>query len=214
MNLLIMGPPGAGKGTQATSIAEYYKVPHISTGDIFRAAIKNETSLGLKAKEYMDSGMLVPDEVTNGMVKERLAEADCVNGFLLDGYPRTLEQAKVLQTILSDLGKKIDHVINIDVDSQILIERMIFRRSCADCKRVYNIKSNPPKESGVCDHCGGKLFQREDDELDTVTRRLEIYEEKTKVLLDFYKDSNLVRNINGTQAIDVVFEDIKTSIGE
>lgn len=167
MNLVLMGLPGAGKGTQAEKIVEHYDIPHISTGDMFRAAIKEGTQLGLKAKSFMDQGNLVPDEVTIGIVRERLNKQDCENGFLLDGFPRTVAQAEALETITKELNKQIDYVINIDVDQSILMERLTGRRICKDCGATYHLVFNPPAKEGVCDKCGGELYQRADDNAET-----------------------------------------------
>ncbi|MGD6818677.1 adenylate kinase [Metabacillus sp. 84] len=213
MNLVLMGLPGAGKGTQAEQITEEYQIPHISTGDMFRAAIKEETELGLQAKSFMDKGELVPDEVTIGIVRERLGKDDCEKGFLLDGFPRTVAQAEALETILSDLGKKLDHVINIDVDKSILMERLTGRRICKDCGATYHLVFNPPAKEGVCDKCGGELYQRADDNEETVSNRLEVNVKQSKPLLDYYSQKGYVRQIDGQQDIRKVFTDIKALLG-
>ncbi|GAM14792.1 MULTISPECIES: adenylate kinase [Mesobacillus] len=213
MNLVLMGLPGAGKGTQADKIVGKYNIPHISTGDMFRAAIKEGTELGLQAKSFMDKGELVPDEVTIGIVRERLSKADCENGFLLDGFPRTVAQAEALDTMLADLGKKIDFVINIDVDQSILMERLTGRRICKNCGATYHLVFNPPAKEGVCDRCGGELYQRADDNAETVQNRLDVNVQQTKPLLNFYEDKGYLRNINGQQDIDVVFADIEELLG-
>ncbi|MBT2683734.1 adenylate kinase [Bacillus sp. ISL-37] len=213
MNLVLMGLPGAGKGTQADKIVGKYNIPHISTGDMFRAAIKEGTELGLQAKSFMDKGELVPDEVTIGIVRERLSKADCENGFLLDGFPRTVAQAEALDTMLADLGKKIDFVINIDVDQSILMERLTGRRICKNCGATYHLVFNPPSKEGVCDRCGGELYQRADDNAETVQNRLDVNVQQTKPLLNFYEDKGYLRNINGQQDIDVVFADIEELLG-
>jgi adenylate kinase len=213
MNLVLMGLPGAGKGTQAEKIVEKYGIPHISTGDMFRAAIKEGTELGLQAKSYMDRGDLVPDEVTIGIVRERLSKEDCQNGFLLDGFPRTVAQAEALETILAELNRSIHYVINIDVDKDILMERLTGRRICKDCGATYHLVFNPPAQSGVCDKCGGELYQRADDNEETVANRLEVNLKQTKPLLDFYQAKGYLRNINGQQEIDKVFEDISELLG-
>lgn len=213
MNLVLMGLPGAGKGTQADKIVGKYNIPHISTGDMFRAAIKEGTELGLQAKSFMDKGELVPDEVTIGIVRERLSKADCENGFLLDGFPRTVAQAEALDTMLADLGKKIDFVINIDVDQSILMERLTGRRICKNCGATYHLVFNPPAKEGVCDRCGGELYQRADDNAETVQNRLDVNIQQTKPLLNFYEDKGYLRNINGQQDIDVVFADIEELLG-
>jgi adenylate kinase len=213
VNLVLMGLPGAGKGTQADKIVVKYNIPHISTGDMFRAAIKEGTELGLQAKSFMDKGELVPDEVTIGIVRERLSKNDCGNGFLLDGFPRTVAQAEALDTMLADLGKKIDYVINIDVDQSILMERLTGRRICKNCGATYHLVFNPPSQEGVCDRCGGELYQRADDNAETVQNRLDVNIQQTKPLLNFYEDKGYLRNINGQQDIDVVFADIEELLG-
>lgn len=213
MNLILMGLPGAGKGTQAERIIAKYNIPHISTGDMFRAAIKEGTELGLKAKSFMDQGALVPDEVTIGIVRERLSKEDCNKGFLLDGFPRTVAQASALEEIVKDLGKKIDYVINIDVDSDLLLKRLTGRRICKDCGSTYHLVFNPPAVEGVCDKCGGELYQRSDDNEETVANRLEVNIKQTQPLLNFYEELGYLRNINGVQEIGKVFEDIEALIG-
>lgn len=213
MNLVLMGLPGAGKGTQADKIVVKYNIPHISTGDMFRAAIKEGTELGLKAKSFMDKGELVPDEVTIGIVRDRLSKDDCEKGFLLDGFPRTVAQAEALDTMLADLDKKIDFVINIDVDQSILMERLTGRRICKNCGATYHLVFNPPSQEGVCDRCGGELYQRADDNAETVQNRLDVNIQQTKPLLNFYEDKGYLRNINGQQDIDKVFADIEELLG-
>ncbi|MGG0891293.1 adenylate kinase [Cytobacillus horneckiae] len=208
MNLVLMGLPGAGKGTQAERIVEKYGIPHISTGDMFRAAIKDETELGLQAKSFMDKGELVPDEVTIGIVRERLGKPDCEKGFLLDGFPRTVAQAEALENILSDLSRRINFVINIDVDQEILMERLTGRRICKSCGSTYHLVFNPPAKEGECDRCGGELYQRADDNEATVKNRLEVNIKQTKPLLDFYEQKGYLRNINGQQEIGKVFTDL------
>ena len=213
MNLILMGLPGAGKGTQAERIVEKYGLPHISTGDMFRAAIKEETELGKKAKSYMDAGELVPDDVTIGIVRERLGKADCQKGFLLDGFPRTTAQAEALDNLLADMGRQIDAVLYIDVDRDSLLERLTGRRICSQCGATYHITLNPPKEEGVCDKCGGELFQRDDDKIETVKTRLEVNEKQQKPLLDFYNKKSCLQEINGNQDIDDVFASIERVLG-
>lgn len=208
-----MGLPGAGKGTQAERIVEKYEIPHISTGDMFRAAIKGETELGLKAKSFMDQGALVPDEVTIGIVRERLGKNDCEKGFLLDGFPRTVAQAQALEEILSDLDRKIDYVINIEVDKDILMERLTGRRICKQCGSTYHLVFNPPAVEGICDKCGGELYQREDDNEETVANRLEVNLKQTQPLLNFYEEKGYLRNINGQQDIKQVFVDVNELLG-
>lgn len=214
MNLVLMGLPGAGKGTQAEKIIDKYAIPHISTGDMFRAAIKEETELGLKAKSFMDKGELVPDEVTIGIVRERLSKDDCKNGFLLDGFPRTVAQAEALENILSSLGKRLDYVINIEVDREILTERLTGRRICENCGATYHLVFNPPKTEGVCDKCGGPLYQRPDDNAETVGNRLDVNMKQTRPLLDFYEGKGYLRNVNGQQDIHQVFADIDQLLGQ
>ncbi|MEQ2528978.1 adenylate kinase [Robertmurraya yapensis] len=213
MNLVLMGLPGAGKGTQAEKIVENYGIPHISTGDMFRAAMKEGTELGLKAKSFMDQGALVPDEVTIGIVRERLSKDDCQTGFLLDGFPRTVPQAEALENILTELGKKIDYVLNIDVDQDILMDRLTGRRICKDCGATYHLVFNPPAQEGVCNRCGGELYQRADDNEETVKNRLHVNIEQAKPLLDFYETKGYLRNIDGQQDINKVFVDIESLLG-
>lgn len=208
-----MGLPGAGKGTQAEKIVEKYHIPHISTGDMFRAAIKDGTELGLKAKSFIDKGELVPDEVTIGIVRERLSKPDCQKGFLLDGFPRTVAQAEALENMLSELERPIDYVINVDVDKDILLERLTGRRICTECGATYHLVFNPPSKEGVCDRCGGELYQRADDNEETVQNRLEVNLKQTQPLLSFYEDKGYLRNINGQQDIDKVFADIEELLG-
>lgn len=213
MKIVFMGPPGAGKGTQAEKIIENYQIPHISTGDMFRKAIKDQTELGMEAKRYMDQGALVPDHVTIGIVKDRLSESDCKSGFLLDGFPRTVDQAKALDEILTSLDSKIDYVINIDVDLDILKERLTGRRICRSCGATYHMIFNPPAVAGTCDKCGGELYQRKDDNEETVGNRLDVYVSQTKPLLDYYSLAGNLVNINGQQSIDLVFEEIQNVLG-
>ncbi len=208
MNIVLMGLPGAGKGTQADKIVEKYDIPHISTGDMFRAAIKNGTELGLKAKSFMDQGALVPDEVTIGIVRERLSQPDCNQGFLLDGFPRTTAQAEALDEILADLGKKVEYVVNIEVEQEELIKRLTGRRICKVCGSSYHLVFNPPKEEGKCDKDGGELYQRADDNPETVNNRLEVNIKQSQPLLDFYSNKDVLTNINGQQDIEDVFADV------
>ncbi|WP_125706039.1 adenylate kinase [Lacticaseibacillus daqingensis] len=210
MNLILMGLPGAGKGTQAERIEAEYPIAHISTGDMFRAAMAAGTELGNKAKSYMDAGSLVPDEVTNGIVKDRLAEPDTDAGYMLDGFPRTIAQAEALEAITADLNKPIDAVINIDVEPSVLVERLSGRYICKTCGATYHKLYNPTKVEGTCDRCGGhEFFQREDDKPETVKNRLKVNIEMNTPLLDFYKQRNLLFNVNGDQDIDLVFAEIK-----
>ncbi|ECO1671382.1 adenylate kinase [Listeria monocytogenes] len=209
MKLVLMGLPGAGKGTQAEQIVEKYNIPHISTGDMFRAAMKNNTELGRKAKSFMDNGDLVPDEVTNGIVRERLSEDDAKDGFLLDGFPRTVEQAQELENILSDLGTELDAVINIDVEKDVLMKRLTGRWICRTCGKTYHEIYNPPKVPGKCDLDGGELYQRDDDKKETVEKRLNVNMKQTKPLLDFYSEKGKLHNVNGEQEIKDVFVDVE-----
>ncbi|MFB1051395.1 adenylate kinase [Paraliobacillus sp. JSM ZJ581] len=208
MNLILMGLPGAGKGTQAEKIVEKYQIPHISTGDMFRLAIKEGTDLGKQAKAFMDQGELVPDEVTIGIVRERLSKNDCKNGFLLDGFPRTIAQAESLENLLQDMQRSLDFVLHVDVPQEQLMERLTGRRICPVCGATYHVIFNPPKEAGVCDNDGTQLIQREDDSEQTVARRLEVNVTQTKPMLDFYHDKGYLVSINGSQDINKVFEDI------
>ena len=213
MKLLIMGRPGAGKGTQAVNIREYYNIPHISTGDMFRAAIKNKTALGLEAKSYMDKGALVPDEVTIGIVKARLLEDDCKKGFLLDGFPRTIAQAEALDAFLNKNNVKLDAVLDVNVPAEILVRRMVGRRVCKTCGATFHVEFNPSKVAGVCDNCGSPLIQRADDTEATATNRLAVYDENTAPLLEYYKKQNILKTVNGDQSLEKVFEDIKVVLG-
>jgi len=213
MRLILLGPPGAGKGTQAEKIAKEFNIPHISTGDIFRANIKNETELGLKAKQYIDNGELVPDSVVVAIVEDRIKQDDTKNGFLLDGFPRTENQALALDEVLNELGISLDAVINIKVDSQVLVSRITGRRICKDCGATYHIEFNPPAEEGVCDLCGGELYQRSDDNEDTVQNRIDVYNKQTAPLIEYYSKQDLIKTIDGEQAIDKVFTDIVKKLG-
>lgn len=204
-----MGPPGAGKGTQAELIKAEFPIPHISTGDMFREAVSNGTELGIEAKRYMDEGKLVPDEVTIGIVKERLAQDDCKEGFLLDGFPRTTVQAKALDEVMDELGKAVEAAINISVPDEVLIERISNRVSCQNCKSVFNLKFNPPKEEGKCSKCGGDLVQRDDDRGETVRKRLEVYNEQTNPLINYYQNKGVLYDFDGYRDASAVFSDIK-----
>ena len=215
MNLILMGLPGAGKGTQAERIVDVYKIPHISTGDMFREAMKNETPLGKEAKSYIDKGELVPDSVTNGIVKERLSQADTEKGFLLDGFPRTLAQAEELDTILEELGKKVDDVLNIHVAENVLVDRLAGRIICRSCGATYHKTNNPPKVEGTCDRCGSHdFYQREDDKPETVKNRLEVNIKNSEPILAYYQDKGVLHTIDGDRDIDAVFEDVKSIIGK
>lgn len=213
MDLVLMGLPGAGKGTQAEKIIAKYGIPHISTGDMFRAAIKEGTPLGKQAKQFMDAGELVPDEVTIGIVRERLAKSDCNDGFLLDGFPRTVPQAEALDAILQDMNRSIDYVININVDREKLLERLTGRRVCRSCGATYHMVFNRPKQDGVCDKCGGELYQREDDNEKTVANRLEVNINQQEPLLQYYEDTGVLQTVDGNRDIDEVFEDVDNLIG-
>lgn len=208
-----MGLPGAGKGTQAELINKEYNIPHISTGDMFRLAILEETPLGKEAKRYMDAGALVPDEVTNGIVEERLAMEDCEQGFLLDGFPRTIPQAEALEQITKSLNKTLDYVIHVDVPEEKLLERLTGRRVCSKCGATYHVLYNPPKAEGKCDLDGAALIQRDDDTEETVQKRLKVNVEQTKPLLQFYEERNILITVNGDQEIEKVFQEIKAKIG-
>ena len=203
-----MGPPGAGKGTQAVKLVEKFSIPQISTGDMFRAAVKEGTELGKKAKACMEAGTLVPDEVTVGIVRERLAKDDCKNGFILDGFPRTVEQAEELQKILKELGKSLTKVLNIHVPAEHLIERAVGRRICKTCGATYHVKFNPSAKNDVCDNCGGQLYQRADDNEETMKKRLSVYEESTRPLVDYYKKLGVYAEIDGRQPIENVTEEL------
>ncbi|SFH58256.1 adenylate kinase [Pisciglobus halotolerans] len=210
MNLILMGLPGAGKGTQAEQIVDAYGIPHISTGDMFRAAVEKETELGLKAKTYMDAGNLVPDEITNGIVRERLSEPDTDKGFLLDGFPRTLVQAEALEDITNDINKPIDAVIYIEVNPDILMERLTGRFICKNCGATYHKINKPTKVPGVCDRCGGtEFYQREDDKPETVANRIKVNTELTEPLLSFYRERNVLYTVNGEDDVKDVFKDVQ-----
>jgi adenylate kinase len=213
MRLVLLGPPGAGKGTQAEVLVVKLNIPHISTGDIFRQAIKDGTGLGKKAKEFMDAGKLVPDEVTVGIVRERICQKDCVPGFLLDGFPRTVIQAEALDGILKELNTGLDAVINIEVPKEKLISRLTGRRVCKGCGTTYHIAFNPPKNDGVCNKCGGELHQRADDTEETVLNRLNVYEKQTAPLIEYYSEQDLLKRINGDRPIDEVLGEIEESLG-
>jgi len=208
MNILLMGLPGAGKGTQAEMIIEKFEIPHISTGDMFRNAIKEGTKMGLEAKSFMDKGLLVPDKTVIGIVEERLNQVDCKNGFLLDGFPRTEAQAEALDVLLGRLDKELDHVINIEVDKNSLIHRLTGRRICSKCGATYHNIFNPSNIEGKCDKCSGDLYQREDDKEETVATRLEVNIKQTEPLLNYYSKKNLLRTLDGNQEIDKVFESV------
>lgn len=214
MKIIMLGAPGAGKGTQAKKLADKYRIPHISTGDIFRANIKNGTELGKKAKEYMDAGALVPDELTVDLVMDRLAQADCDQGYILDGFPRTIHQAEKLTEALSTRGGEIDAAVNVDVPDQSIIRRMSGRRVCPGCGASYHVEHIPPRKEGICDRCGAELIIREDDKEETVKKRLAVYHEQTQPLIDYYGAKGLVVDIDGTQSMDDVFAAIVAKLGE
>lgn len=213
MNIILLGPPGAGKGTQAASIVEKYKVPHISTGDIFRENIKQGTDLGKKAQEYMNKGELVPDDLVIEIATTRLAEDDCKNGFLLDGFPRTVYQAERLDEFLQAKGSKIDHVLDIAVGKDELMKRLIGRRVCRSCGATYHIINMPPAKEGICDKCGGELYQRSDDKEETVANRIDVYEAQTKPLVNYYEKAGVLAHIDGTTGLKNVFDDIVKVLG-
>lgn len=212
MKIVLLGPPGAGKGTQAKSISNKYSIPHISTGDIFRKNISENTPLGVEAKSYMDKGQLVPDEVTINMVKDRLQQADCVNGYLLDGFPRTVAQADALNSFLVERGEQLDTALLIKVPNEFILERMTGRRVCPSCGASYHVKFNPPIE-GKCSLCGSEVIQRKDDTVETVKERLDVYEKETQPLIDFYANKQLLSEVDGTQAINEVFRGICDILG-
>lgn len=213
MKLIMLGAPGAGKGTQAKKIADKYSIPHISTGDIFRANIKNGTELGNKAKSYMDQGLLVPDELTCDLVVDRIAQDDCKNGYVLDGFPRTIPQAEALEAALAKMGAKIDHAINVEVPDESIISRMSGRRACLACGNTYHVKYNPPKTEDVCDVCGAGLVLRDDDKPETVKKRLDVYHEQTQPLIDFYDKDGVLVEVDGTQDLEDVFQAITKILG-
>ena len=214
LRAVLLGPPGAGKGTQAVRLVEKYEIPHISTGDIFRKNIKEGTELGKKAQEYMNAGALVPDELVVDLVKDRLQQDDCKNGFLLDGFPRTIFQAEKLDEFLSESNLKMDIAINLKVEKEALIKRLTGRRVCKDCGASYHIVNIPPKKEGVCDICGGELIQRKDDNIETVENRINVYEEQTAPLIGYYKEAGSLVDFDGEASLDEVFDAIVQAIGE
>ena len=208
MKIIMLGAPGAGKGTQAKQIAGKYGIPHISTGDIFRANIKNGTELGKKAKEYMDQGLLVPDELTCDLVMDRIHEDDCANGFVLDGFPRTIPQAEALTAALEKNGEKMEYAIDVNVPDENIVNRMSGRRACLDCGATYHIVAIPPKQEGICDNCGAKLVLRDDDKPETVQKRLDVYHEQTQPLIDYYNKAGILKTVDGTLPMEEVFDEI------
>ena len=213
MKIIMLGAPGAGKGTQAKKIAAQYSIPHISTGDIFRANIKNNTELGQKAKTYMDKGELVPDSLVVDLIMDRFKEADCANGYVLDGFPRTIPQAEALDNALKANGEKVDYAINVEVPDENIINRMSGRRACVGCGATYHIKYNPTKVEGICDACGEKLILRDDDKPETVKNRLSVYHEQTQPLIDYYKKAGVLAKVDGTKDMEEVFKDIVNILG-
>jgi len=213
MKIIMLGAPGAGKGTQAKMIAEKYSVPHISTGDIFRANIKNQTELGMEAKKYMDEGKLVPDELTVRILLDRVAKDDCANGYVLDGFPRTIPQAEVLNDALEKAGDKIDYAIDVDVPDENIVRRMSGRRACVTCGATYHIVHVPPKQEGICDKCGSELILRDDDKPETVLNRLKVYHEQTQPLIDYYTAKGILKTVDGTKDMNDVFGDIVAILG-
>ncbi len=206
--IIFLGAPGSGKGTQASRLSEYLKIPHVDTGSILRAAVSEGTELGKTAKSFMDNGQLVPSEIVIAMIKERLLKNDCQNGFILDGFPRSIEQARGLDEILSEIAKDINYVLNIDVSESVLIDRMAFRRICKGCGEKFNLKFTPPANETVCDRCGGELYQRSDDSEENAVRRIATYKSETEPLINYYKERNLLHNIDGNNPIEKIFESI------
>ena len=213
MKIIMLGAPGAGKGTQAKKIAARYEIPHVSTGDIFRANIKGGTELGMKAKTFMDQGMLVPDEITIGMLMDRIHEDDCAKGYVLDGFPRTIPQAESLTNALKSMGEAIDYAVNVDVPDENIVSRMGGRRACVSCGATYHVEFNAPRTEGVCDTCGEKLVLRDDDKPETVQKRLNVYHEQTQPLIDYYQKAGVLKEVDGTKNMEEVFQDIVAILG-
>ena len=214
MKIIMLGAPGAGKGTQAKMIADKYGVPHVSTGDIFRANIKNGTELGMEAKKYMDQGLLVPDELTVKILLDRVSQPDCKNGYVLDGFPRTIPQAEVLDKALAELGESIDYAIDVDVPDDNIVKRMSGRRACVSCGATYHVVHVPPKKEGICDRCGSELILRDDDKPETVKNRLDVYHKQTQPLIDFYTKKGVLKTVDGTVDMQDVFKAIVAILGE
>lgn len=213
MKIIMLGAPGAGKGTQAKQIADKYKIPHISTGDIFRANIKNNTELGQKAKQYMDQGLLVPDELTCDLVMDRIKQDDCKNGFILDGFPRTIPQAEALDAALDKINEKMDYAINVDVPDENIVNRMGGRRCCLNCGATYHVVTIPTKVEGICDRCGSPVVLRDDDKPETVQKRLTVYHDQTQPLIDYYEKQSILKTVDGTKSMEAVFDDITVILG-
>lgn len=211
-NIILLGPPGSGKGTQAKVLAEKNKIPQVSTGDILREAVRNQTPMGIKAKEFMNAGKLVPDEVVIGIIKDRLSQPDCRNGFILDGFPRTAGQAEALDAMLHNMNRSISHVVSIEVDDADLLGRLTGRRTCRSCSAMYHVAFNPPKKEGICDACGGELYQRDDDKEETILNRLNVYKQQTAPLIDHYQRKNLLRPVAGTGKIEDILAKIESII--
>lgn len=214
MIIVLFGPPGAGKGTQAERISREMGIPHIATGDMFREAVAKGTELGRKAQEYMRRGELVPDEIVNEMVRERISMPDCSRGFILDGYPRTVNQAKALDEMLAEMGRKVDVVLNLSVSDDEVVKRLSYRRICRRCGAIYHLINNPPRREGVCDRCGGELYQREDDREEVIRRRLRVYYEQTEPVLRYYAERGILRDIDGNGTVDEVWERVKKALEE
>ena len=209
MKIVLLGPPGAGKGTQGAMIAHHYAIPNISTGDIFRKNIREETELGLAAKSYIDRGLLVPDELTTGLVASRIAEEDCRNGYILDGFPRTIPQAECLTKILEERNDALTVALDVDVPDDVILDRMSGRRVCSNCGETYHVTNLPSKEEGICDQCGSDLIHREDDRIETVKRRLEVYREQTAPLIEYYREKGILKTVDGNRPRNDVFADVR-----